>query len=156
MTQATHEQTAIEANLLSAPGIDPAEDRPKLNAALDPDRGPIVDYWSAPFEPERWYFPDGKQYIEFLPMNYGMRSAYNRRTNKEFTVERKSGNAKIKADISGDTDVLFDISIVGWNVLRAGNPVPFTKPNLRAFLENFPAPKLLDDLQKAIEKETPG
>ena len=92
-------------------------------------------------------------------MNYGMRSAYNRRTNKEFTVERKSGNAKIKGPTSPvHTDVLFEhppSTALERSPGRESRSFS-TKPNLRVqFLENFPGAEVVGRFQKANEKKNP-
>lgn len=141
--------------LLSAdPGGFAASDAPNISPAIDPNTPPIADYWSGPPADSKWYFPDGVQWISFLPLNHGMRARFSARTNKEMTLDRKSGNAKIKTDMSGDTDALLDISITGWYLLRNGVPQSFNKTLLSQFLQQA-HPEIVDSLEKAIRKVNP-
>jgi hypothetical protein len=118
----------------------------------------VVDYWSGPPEPVRWYFPDGKQWIAFSKMTHGQRSAYNARTSKELTLEKVTGNARVKADVAGDTNILIDVAVIDWYILRGGNPVSFSKGSPGSNLAQWMGqadPVLVDDLEKAIRKANP-
>jgi hypothetical protein len=134
------------------------DDAPQLSAANDPNAPQIVDYWSGPPANQRWYFPDKVQYIEFLPMTHGMRAQFNARTNKEMTMDRKTQQLKIKTDVSGDTDVLIEVSCTGWYVFRGGAPVQFGKNGpgspLMQWVRQAP-PELVDSLEKAIRDANP-
>jgi hypothetical protein len=133
-------------------------DAPVLSAANDPNAPQIVDYWSGPATPTRWYLPDKVQYIDILPMNHGMRAQYNARTNKEMTMDRKTQSLKIKTDISGDTDALVEISSVDWFMFKQGVPVKFGNKGpgspLMIWLKQAP-PQLVDSLEKFIREANP-
>lgn len=118
----------------------------------------VVDYWTGPPPALRWFFPDGQQYIEYTSFTHGQRSLYNSRVSKELTIERATGNARMKADLAGDTNILLDTAITNWYVLRAGQPVPFSKGSPGSNLSQFLAqadPVLVDDLEKAIRAANP-
>src|SRR3954468_7258484 len=151
--QIRNQQRAIsQPSAFLGAGIS-ADDAPKISPAIDPDTPPIIDYWTGPPQELIWYFPDGVQFIKYLPMNHGMRAQYSAQTNKELTLDRKSGNAKIKTDMSGDTDVLIQISVTGWYVTRGGVPQPFSKSGPGSPLFQFlkqADPTIVDSLEKAI------
>lgn len=139
-----------------------ASDAPRPIQTVDADPGVpgprIVDYWSAPVAPQRWYFPDGTQYIEYLPLNHGQRKSFLHRTARHMEVEQGSKKAAINTDTSGDDDTLIELSAVDWLVYRGSNLVPFTKGSARSALTQFLAqadPKLIDSLAKQIRRDNP-
>lgn len=107
---------------------------------------------------EKWYFPDGKQYIEFQRMNEGQRARFQQMTTRDVTVERQTGNAKLKVDPATERHELLKASVVGWFVFRQGQPVPFSIGSPGAEFEKWLAkadPKLVDELERAIRKANP-
>lgn len=153
----SQQRDALRAPELLGTG-NTVNDAPKVSPGLDASSPTIIDYWTGPPSEIKWFFPDGVQYISFLPMNHGMRARFSASTNKELTLDRKSGNAKIKTDISGDTDVLIEISVTGWHVMRGGVPQPFSKAGPGSSLFQFlqqADPALVDSLEKAIRKANP-
>lgn len=114
-------------------------------------------------ETKRWYFPDGKQFIEFQIMNEGQRREFQKKTNRDITFNRGTNDAKIKADPAEERFHLITTSVTGWNLRRRDNagkmsPVKFSKGSPGAELEKFLAvanPKLVDDLEFAIRTANP-
>lgn len=113
---------------------------------------------------ERFTFPDGKSFIEFQIMNEGQRREFQKKTNRDITFNRKSDDARIKADPAEERWALITSSVTGWNLVRRNprngqvEPVPFSKGSGGATLEQFLAhanPKLVDDLEFAIRKANP-
>jgi hypothetical protein len=105
-------------------------------------------------ETKRWYFPGSKvQYIEYKAMTEGMRRDYQKRTNHSVTITRSSGDAKMGIDPAGDRTALLDISVVGWHVLREGQPVNFTNSQhgFKKWLEGA-NPKYVEMLEREIRK----
>ena len=112
---------------------------------------------------ERWYFPDGKQYIEFQIMNEGQRREFQKKTNRDITFNRGTNDAKIKADPAEERWHLIITSVVGWNLKRRQPDgtfadVTFSKGTAGSELEKWlrvANPKLVDDLEFAIRKANP-
>lgn len=109
-------------------------------------------------ETKTWYFPDGKQYIAFKVMSEGDKSKFQRATNRDITLSRTSGDARIKADPAAERWALLEASVVGWNMYRNGQPVPFTIGSPSATFNqwlNGANPRLVEDLEFAIRKANP-
>lgn len=118
---------------------------------------PYEDYFGFD-EADRWYFPDGRQYIEFQRMNEGARAKFQKMTTRDITVVRNTGDAKLKVDPATERHELLVQSVTGWFVFRAGQPVPFSKGSPGANFEQWldkADPRLVDDLEKAIRKANP-
>lgn len=112
---------------------------------------------------ERWYFPDGKQYIEVLPMNEGARAKYEAGTSRDVRFNRRTDDAAIRMDAAADRKVMVTSSVVGWhNVKRNGKggfePVPFTIGSPGSTFEQWYGkadPKLINQLVDFIRKVNP-
>ncbi len=107
-------------------------------------------------ETKRWYFPDGKQYIEYQPMTEGDRRRYQSKTMTTMSLNRASGDSKIGINVARDREALLDISVKNWYMVRNGNEIPFTD---RQFgwqrWVTIANPKLIEDLEKEIRKANP-
>src|SRR5687768_634318 len=88
---------------------------------------------------EIFNLPDGKQYIEFQPMNEGAKSKFQKLTNKDVVVERSTGNARMKMDPASERHALITESVTNWKLMRRTDkgwqPVPFSKGSPGAELE---------------------
>ena len=104
--------------------------------------------------PQKFFFPDGVTYIEFTKMSEGAKKAFQDKTSKDLVLERQSGNARMTVLQGTERWELIEASVTGWNLLRNGVPFPFSKPNLRDFLQ-LADPELVEDLEKAIRKANP-
>lgn len=120
----------------------------------------FVDYFTFD-ETQRWYFPDGKHYVEFKAMTEGDRRKYQSKTMTTMTMNRASGDSKIGINVARDREALLDISVTGWFMERRdgmGNivPVEFTDRNhgWKAWSEKA-NPKFIEDIEKAIRKANP-
>lgn len=115
------------------------------------------DYWNNDVI-ERWDLPGQedlpeheRQYIEFKKMNEGMRSRYQKATNKGVVIERASNNARMGVDPAGDRWALIEISVTGWRLFRDGNELPFKPHLLKQFVDQAD-PWIIDQLERAIRK----
>ncbi|WKW85480.1 tail assembly chaperone [Rhodococcus phage Reynauld] len=110
------------------------------------------DYWDEP-EPIRWYFPDGKQYIEFLPMTEGARRKYQSKTATKMTMHRATDTQSITYNPATDRQALLEHSVVDWYVLKDGKPVAFGNANygFNAWVSKA-NPKYIEALEKEIRK----
>lgn len=111
-----------------------------------------VDYFGFQAN-ERYYLPDGEQYIEFQIMNEGLKARFQKKTSRDLVVQR-GGDARMKMDPADERHELIKTCVVGWNLYRGNEPVRFTDQNLRDFL-TLANPKIIEDLEKAIRKANP-
>ena len=102
---------------------------------------------------EKFYLPDGQQYIEFQIMNEGAKAKFQKLTTKDLVVQR-GGDARMKMDPAQERHELIRQSVIDWTLTRGGQPVRFNPTNLKDFLE-LANPKLIEDLEKAIRKANP-
>lgn len=103
---------------------------------------------------DTFLFPDGVTYFEIKAMNEGEKSEYQRMTQKDITLERQSGNARLRVDQSTDRHELIKTCTTGWNLVRGGAVLQFTKPAMRDFLL-LADPALVQDIESAIRKINP-
>lgn len=111
------------------------------------------DYWS--FEQtKRYIFPDTVQWIEFQVMNEGQKSMYQKEINRDITINRRSGDAKIKSDIADERHALIKKSVVNWSMFRNGQMVPYSQSMFANWL-GAADPRLVEALEFAIRKANP-
>lgn len=102
------------------------------------------------------YLPDRKQYIVHRVLNEGARRKYLNKQNRDVTVEKVTGNAKVKVMPGEERHALLEAAIVGWSMFRkdkAGEMVPltFSQTNLKEFLEKA-STKIIDMIEKDVRK----
>lgn len=103
---------------------------------------------------ERHYLPDGVSYFELEAMNEGMKSKFQKMTQRDLVLEKGSGNARMKVDPGAERHELIKASVKGWNLTRNGQLQPFGDAALRDFL-TLANPKIVEDLEVAIRKLNP-
>lgn len=129
------------------------------------------DFYFGFDERERWYFPDGKQWIEFKKLTEGDRAKYLQATKSDVHLNQKSGEARFAFDQSGERKQLLLHSLTDWHIVaikrnpngsREVTPVPFpTNAGARtpggdlAKWIDRQNPALLAQLEKAIRKVNP-
>lgn len=102
--------------------------------------------------------PDGVSWIQHKTMTEGDRRQYLDKVNREVRLLKTSGDAVMKMQAGQERHVLLTAAIVGWNLTRGGQPVPFSKGSPGANLEQFldkADPKLIDLIEKDIRKHNP-
>lgn len=123
-----------------------------------PASAPSEDYWGFEGDAQKWFFPDGKQYIEFKRLNEGEKTRFQQQTNRDITLERQSGNARVKMDPASERHALIEASVTGWNLRRGGEDVPFSKgspgSNLGQWLQ-VANPVHVERLEFEIRKANP-
>jgi hypothetical protein len=127
----------------------PTQDTPQLEVEQ-----PVYEDYFGFAKTERWYFPDGKQYIEFEIMNEGKKAKFQKHTQRDLVLERNSGNARMKVDPSQERHELLRSSVTDWYLTRGGQPIPYTERAFKDFLE-LADPVLIEDLEKAVRKANP-
>jgi hypothetical protein len=102
-----------------------------LQAGVAVDEPVYEDYFG--FDDNRtWYFPDGKQYITYKVMNEGQKSNFQKKTNKDISIKRTTGDASISTDPAAERHALLNESVTGWHVVKRNQktgqfePVPFS------------------------------
>lgn len=105
-------------------------------------------------ESHKAYLPDGKSFIEHKTLNHGARKSYLNKTNRDLKINRASGDASISMKPGDEKDELLKAAVTGWNLVRAGEPVPFTKHAFDQWLQNAD-PRLVDIVEKDIRKKNP-
>jgi len=120
-----------------------------------PDRTSVqADYFG--FEERQvCNLPDGVSWIEHQTLNEGARREYLNKVNKEVAIKRLSGDAVMKMQSGDDKHALLEAAIVGWNLTRAGQPVPFSKGSRGSTLSQFlekTDPKIVDIIEKDVRK----
>lgn len=110
------------------------------------------DYWGTD-EKGRFVFPDGVTYIEFQIMNEGAKSRFQKMTSQNMTVTR-TGDATVKIDPAKERHELIIASCTGWNLVKEGTPILFSRQMLEKWLDVAP-PKLVEDLEFKIRTANP-
>jgi hypothetical protein len=120
------------------------------------------DYWSFG-KKHKFMLPDGKQWIEFIEMDEGARTLYQKATRTDLTLEKRTGDTRLRMDIGGQRYHLIDSSVTAWNMFRrklngGWEAVPFSKGSAGSTLAQWQAranPTIIDDLVKEINKANP-
>lgn len=149
-------QAAEDARLAAAASAEKA----MTEAGVAVEEKPVVaNYWGA-IKPERFYLPDGVQYIGFRPMTEGDRQKYQTKTKTTMSMNRASGDSRMSIDPSRQRTALLEVSVeqVGdWYMLDPnGNPADFKSRQYgwNAWLQQAD-PKIIADLEKVITKANP-
>lgn len=120
----------------------------------------FIDYFTFD-ETHKWYFPDGKHFVEYKAMTEGDRRKYQARTMTTMTMNRASGDSKIGINVARDREALLDISVTGWFMERRdglGNIVQVDfKDRNHGFAKwsEIANPKFIEDIEKAIRAVNP-
>lgn len=124
-----------------------------------------VDYFDFHIT-EDVYLPGSKaQFVTIQAMNEGGKKKYQNMTNRDVTVERGTGNAKMRMAAGDERHTLLTESIIGWHLLRTkdgGDPrnpadkvsVAFSKKELDLFLREA-NPVVIEHIEKAVRKKNP-
>lgn len=118
-----------------------------------------VDYFDFD-DTRRVILPDGKQYVEIQVLNEGARRKYLNATNKEVTIGRATGDAKMKIASGDDRHMLLESAIVDWSLwtrnAKTGEmeQIKYNDQNLRRFLEKA-SPTVIDLIEKEVRKDNP-
>jgi hypothetical protein len=136
-----------------------------INAEIDDSTG-YGDYYGFK-EFGEWFFPDGKQKIEFKKLNEGDRAKFERATSKSLKMSRSTDEASLAVDTAKERHELILGSVTGWHLVTKryaedGSieivPIPFSKGSQHAELEKWlkeANPKHVSDLHAAIVEANP-
>lgn len=110
---------------------------------------------------ERWFLPKSKkQYVEFRIMNEGDRKKWQRKTSRDFNVNRRTQEARIAVDPVADREALFEAVIVSVNVFGPdGQPINFgtnfSRGSVFAQWLDRQDPEISDKLEVTIREAHP-
>ena len=115
------------------------------------------DYWGFS-ESHKFMLPDGEQYIEYKTMTEGDRQKYQKLTNRDITMMRQTGEARMKVDPAEDRNALLHVAVTGWNIRRNGKPETFSNDNKNGTFQQWlkvANPKIVEDLEREIRISNP-
>lgn len=136
---------------------------PTKNPTVVDEEESYEDYFGFD-EIKTWYFPDGKQYIQFQVMNEGQKAKFQKLTNTDIVVERATNNARMRVDPAEERHQLLSTSVIGWHVVKRNKttnkfePVTFSSGRPGSEFEKWmdtANPKLVEDLEKEVRKANP-
>lgn len=112
----------------------------------------------------KYMMPDGRQWIEFKTLAEGDLALHQAILNKDITVEKNTGNARIKINQVEERHALLQVAIVGWHMVRRNDKtgrfeeVPFSKGSTGSTLSQWiraADPSIVADLDEVIRKLNP-
>lgn len=95
--------------------------------------------------------PDGISYIQHKTLNEGDRRKYLNSVNRDVKFQKATGDAIMRIASGDEKQALLRSAIVGWNLSRGGQPVPFNDRTLAEFLEKA-SPKIIDIIHKDVQR----
>jgi hypothetical protein len=114
------------------------------------------EYWGTD-ETYKIMFPDGVTFVECKYMTEGDRARYQGAIQKDVRVQKATGDAFMKLSTGEERQALIASVVVGWNLKRAGQDVPFSngpRGVLKEWVEKAP-PKIIDLIEKGIRLHEP-
>lgn len=125
-----------------------------MRAAGVADSTPVQEDYFAFDMTERVHLPDGVSYVDIKVLNEGARRKYLNSVNREVKLQKATGDAVMQLATGDERKAILESSICGWNLMRGGQPVPFTDAAKREFLDRA-NPKLIDIIEKEVRKINP-
>lgn len=132
-------------------------DNTLVTEAPTPVEKQFDDYWGFS-ESHKFMLPDGEQYIEYKTMTEGDRQQYQKLTNRDITMTRQTGEARMKVDPAEDRNALLHVAVTGWNLRRNGKPETFSNDNRNGTFQQWlkvANPKIVEDLERDIRISNP-
>lgn len=97
---------------------------------------------------------DSKQWVEHTPFNEGQRRKYLNGINRDVTIAKTTGDAKMRMAPGDERYTLLKTAITNFHLIRNGEPLNFGQRELEEFLEKAP-PKVIDKIDKEVRKANP-
>jgi hypothetical protein len=98
--------------------------------------------------------PDGASWVQIKALNEGERRKYLNNVNRDVRIQRTTGDAVMQLATGEERAEILKKSIVGWNFIRGGAPVPCDDKAKADFL-NRANPKIVDVIYEAVQKLNP-
>lgn len=111
----------------------------------------------------KYVMPDGRQWIEFRVLDEGGIAQYHTILDRDVTVEKMTGNARIRINQVQERHALLRVACVDWFMVqrdRTGKqlPVKFNNAPGGAFMQWMlhANPEIVADLYEAVQKVNPA
>lgn len=152
---------------MSQPTFEDQLKDPELTVPDDvermPDEQPQYGDYFGYEEIHEFVMPDGLQKIFFKRMNEGDKALFQKRTNSDVVLEKKSGDARMTIDQGAQRHALIQIAVCGWSLVaknpRTGGyePVKYNDAPGGTFQQWLQKadPRIVEKLEKAIRDENP-
>lgn len=98
--------------------------------------------------------PDGVSKIIHKALTEGDRKSYLNKVNRDITIKKASGDAQMRMASGDEKYALLERAIVGWDMLRKGQLVVFSRDMLTKFLDSA-NPVIIDGIHKEVVKKNP-
>lgn len=154
--QTEAERTAAEAQRAAAEAeqVRGEQIEASMRAQGQADSTPVQEDYFAFDVTDRVDLPDGVSYIDIKVLNEGSRRKYLNSVNREVKLQKATGDAVMQLATGDERKAILESSIVGWNLMRAGQPVSFTPAMVREFLDRS-NPKVIDLIEKRVREINP-
>lgn len=119
----------------------------------------FVDYFDFS-DTRKVELPQGGYWVEIQVLNEGARRKYLNSTNRDVTIQRATGDAKMSIASGDDRHALLKAAIVDWNLKTKNqktgeiDDVRFNERTLDDFLAKAP-PTIIDVIEKEVRKDNP-
>lgn len=119
-----------------------------------PTETKVQDDYFAFDSARRFKLPDGISWVDHEVMNEGGRRKYLNAINRDLRIQKATQDALVSVRPGDERFALLQETIVGWNLIRGGNPVPFNRGTLNEFL-TLTNPKIIDMIEKDVRLNNP-
>ncbi len=109
-----------------------------------------ADYFGVD-ETFRLTLPDGTSWVEHKVMTEGDRRSFLKKTNKAVKLDKR-GDATINVAPGEERAALLEAALIDWNLMRGGEPIPFSSSSLRLFMDKAD-PKIIDLIEKDVRSK---
>jgi len=141
---------------------DPEAKAAQIDAAMEaagvPTTTPVPTDYFAFDETLTITLPDGVSWIQHKKLNEGARRQYLNKVNRDVTLKRATGDAIVRMATGDERHALLVQAIVGWNLVKNGQPMPFSKGSPGATLEQFldkTDPSIVDLIEREVRRANP-
>lgn len=112
-----------------------------------------VDYFGQS-DDHKHMLPDGVSYVMLKEMREGERRKYLNKTNRDITIARASGDARLRLAPGDERFELLTAAITDWGLTKKGKDVPFNQRNLAEFLDRVD-PRVADGIEEEVRRINP-
>jgi len=124
-------------------------------AGVTTDEPVMKNYWGFDVR-EDVLLPDGVSFVTIKKMNEGDKAKYQSETRSDITLQRNTGDARLKADPAAERKALLLACVVGWNLIGPdGQPANFhltAGPNSFKNWLQVADPAVIEKIEKACRK----
>lgn len=112
-----------------------------------------VDYFGFD-ETHRVVLSDGLSFVDHRTLNEGARRKYLNSVNRDVKFQKSTGDAIMRIASGDEKAALLRSAIVGWSLVKGGQPHSFSDRNLAEFLDKA-SPAIIDIIHKDVQRANP-